>query len=507
MKLLECSSTSELTKRIIKSEPERTCNVILQNSDEILNIRPGAKVNTREVLDLLMETDTNSFVSMVTKLCNSRNENIMHCMAKENMIIFTKHLIEKIQKYNAPTAFSLMFSRNVDGNSPIMAMIQKNSGSVEEKNLILSIWNTCLDSESLKELSPNEQQQFQDTILSSNEQQETILDLCIQFKMHDLFIAISRSDCFDPEKIFYIFNDPSSTPLKKIFDEAFLKTVLLKYSSSQYSWGDFSRETQKIVLWHACKKDFNEVFQFIKESMPQHEFLEIIMIQDDDSNNSSMIAAKEASEMVLNSLLSTLAYSTDCDMKNEYIHLKNKSGDTLLKLIISHGETLSMHREVMIKAEREYHRIHDNLNGLTQCFKINIGPHFAIDKALRNEEKYFKQPTTWQKMKLWFIIFLVSVFPFALYLVDVGTDIFLVVEYDLKRNVSPTIQGCERLNDYLGNQCSVNNTVLKNLADIPSELSTEACFNYSLAFIIFPIISFFVEWHSYKKEELKTVGI
>ena len=63
-----------------------------------------------------------------------------------------------------------------------------------------------------------------------------------------------------------------------------------------------------------------------------------------------MMAAKEASDMVLMSLLSTLVYSTDdMDTKNEYLHHKNKSGDTLLNIIISHGDTLSMHREVMIK--------------------------------------------------------------------------------------------------------------------------------------------------------------
>ena len=84
--------------------------------------------------------------------------------------------------------------------------------------------------------------------------------------------------------------------------------------------------------------------------MPQEEFLKIIMLKDDDWNNSSMIAAKEASDMVLMSLLSSLVYSTDdMDTKHEYLHHKNKSGDTLLKIIISHGDTLSMHREVMIK--------------------------------------------------------------------------------------------------------------------------------------------------------------
>ena len=84
--------------------------------------------------------------------------------------------------------------------------------------------------------------------------------------------------------------------------------------------------------------------------MPLKDLLLIIMLTDDDGNNSSMIAAKVASDMVLMSLLSMMVYSTnDMKVKNEFIHHKNKSGDTLLNLIMSHGDTLSMHREVVIK--------------------------------------------------------------------------------------------------------------------------------------------------------------
>ena len=66
--------------------------------------------------------------------------------------------------------------------------------------------------------------------------------------------------------------------------------------------------------------------------MPQNDFLKIIMEQDYAGNNSLMIAAKAASDMILMSLLSTMVCSTD-DMKvnDEWIHHKNKSEDTLLK--------------------------------------------------------------------------------------------------------------------------------------------------------------------------------
>ena len=182
-------------------------------------------------------------------------------------------------------------------------------------------------------------------VLSPNEQKQTILHLCIQSNMFELFKMICNSKHVDSAKIFDILDDSKTTPLKQIFNEDFLVEVLSEHSEKK-----FCTETRKIVLWHICKKNFNEALHCIKESMPQEEFLKIIMLKDDELNNSSMMAAKEASDMVLMSLLSTLVYSTNkMEAKNEYIHHKNKSGDTLLKIIISHGDTLSMHREVMIK--------------------------------------------------------------------------------------------------------------------------------------------------------------
>ena len=184
---------------------------------------------------------------------------------------------------------------------------------------------------------------FDVDILSPNKQKQTILHLCIQSNMFEFCKMIYRSNYVF--NVFDIFNDPISTPLIQIFNEDFLTEVLIEHSKKE-----FCLETRKIVLWHICKQNFNNALHCIKESMPLEDFLVIIKLTDDDLNNSSMIAAKEASDMVLMSLLSTLVYSTNkMEDKDEFIHHKNKWGDTLLKIIISHGDTLSMHREVMIK--------------------------------------------------------------------------------------------------------------------------------------------------------------
>ena len=320
--------------------------MISEHPNSILSITTGIE----DVLILLMEVDQASFLKMAVELKSSEYGNIMHCVANQNMINFANDLIEKIQNhYGAQTVTNLMFLRNLlTENSPMMIMISKMSmmnrnWSTEDKDKIISIWSACFNDEVFEEMEKDVMTCID--ILSPNKQKQTILHLCIQSKMFELFSMICGSKYVDDTKIFNIFDDSNSTPLKQIFDEAFLKTVL-----SQHLERKFCLETQKIVLWHVCTNNFNEAFHFIKESMPQEDFLKIIMLEDDDSNNASMMAAKEASDMVLMSLLSLLVYATDdMTIKCKYLHHKNETGDTLLKLILLHGDTLSMHREVVIK--------------------------------------------------------------------------------------------------------------------------------------------------------------
>ena len=141
------------------------------------------------------------------------------------------------------------------------------------------------------------------------------------------------------------------------------------------------------------------------------------------------------------------------------------------------------------------------MDTLAQCFKSNIGPHFAIGKAIGQEKKYDEDLTTWQKFKIWSIIFLASIIPFTLYTVDVSTDSALVEKYYSEIDGS-RITSCESLINDLANNCSMDILKITNLADIPSDLSAEACFNYALAFMLFPIISFALEWYSDLKQNL-----
>ena len=141
------------------------------------------------------------------------------------------------------------------------------------------------------------------------------------------------------------------------------------------------------------------------------------------------------------------------------------------------------------------------MDTLAQCFKSNIGPHFAIGKAIGQEKKYHEDLTTFQKFKIWFIIFLASIPPFTLYTVDVSTDSALVEKYYSEID-GLRITSCESLNNDLANNCSMDILRLTNLADIPYDLSAVARFYYSLSFMLFPIISFALEWYSGRRQNL-----
>ena len=72
-------------ERIIKSQPiSNVFDVVSKHPALILNDRPG----TKDILYSLMEADPASFAEMAVNLKSSGGENIMHFMAKENLIDF-----------------------------------------------------------------------------------------------------------------------------------------------------------------------------------------------------------------------------------------------------------------------------------------------------------------------------------------------------------------------------------------------------------------------------------
>ena len=94
-----CPKTSELAKKMIESE---WLDVSIQ-PEILLNCRPGTEENLREVLSLFIKNHLREFIPMILGLKNSyNNENIMHCLAKNELLDIAKKLIETIKKNSDP---------------------------------------------------------------------------------------------------------------------------------------------------------------------------------------------------------------------------------------------------------------------------------------------------------------------------------------------------------------------------------------------------------------------
>ena len=105
------------------------------------------------------------------------------------------------------------------------------------------------------------------------------------------------------------------------------------------------------------------------------------------------------------------------------------------------------------------------MDTLAKCFKGNIGPHFAIDKAIGHEKKYFKKLSISAKLKIWFIVFLASLLPFTLYTFDVSTDGLLVDEYDTSKSLSKALLFAEHGENMLCTEIfsDIQNNFVRNM--------------------------------------------
>ena len=119
-----CPKTSELAKKMIESE---WLDVSIQ-PEILLSCRPGTEENLGEVLSLFITNHVKKFIPMILGLKDFKsNENIMHCLAKNELLDIAKKLIETIKKYSDPiNTIKLMFARDSrSGNSAMMVMMTR----------------------------------------------------------------------------------------------------------------------------------------------------------------------------------------------------------------------------------------------------------------------------------------------------------------------------------------------------------------------------------------------
>ena len=223
-----------------------------------------------------------------------------------------------------------------------------------------------------------------------------------------------------------------------------------------------------------------------------------------------MIAALKSNDKTLMSILSIIYGSNDLDLIGKFLHQKNKKEETILKIVIAHDSDLSIHCELLNKMEQDFHR-ECSIETLDQCLKNNIGPHRIAEMSIAKETDYKKSKNCWKKFLAVLVIMTDPMVKLAILKFDIGTDVWLTKEYSEQKDNHQFVDiECKKdaLMEDLG-ECSTNPSYVNDLIEIPSKLSTEAAFNYSVAFLLLPIISYLMEW-IYNKgpkylEELKSM--
>ena len=505
--------------------PNEFTQHILSNPDCLFNI--NTLRNLKIVLDRLKVESLPNHNKVITEAKNLRQENILHNLATKGWIQLADHLIELMEPTDAAR---LLTERRMAGKTPLELFIDKIQYNIStdintddlligNANLqgLLSEYEKVISKEDLVRyfkvwLEKIRNTEYEKKIISLLPSPKSILYLCGDAEQYDLFLEICKFvDSVDPAKLIPLMNS-EQTPLIAIKNQEFLKEIMDRYfitdlSPMQPGLG------RKIMLLHCCNHNFNEIFHFIKESMRHKDFMEMIRECDADGNNASMIAASKGAGNVLMSLLGIITYgSHDKELIDEYLHHKNKRGQTILKLVISQDAPMSLHRDFLIKAEKDFHCNVEggtalDLSSVVECFNKNIGPHFSIEKAINEERKLARIGYTNRAMP-YISAFAAFVFAFSKYTIDVGTDIYLVKGYYADYNKKgvfydealkvPNNSTCpnpfDAIREY--HTCSLNVTILNKFACLPWEDDLpEIRFNYSLTFILLPFISYMFEWY------------
>ena len=216
-----------------------------------------------------------------------------------------------------------------------------------------------------------------------------------------------------------------------------------------------------------------------------------------------MIAALNSNDTVLMSILSIVYGSNDSKesiFMDKFLHHKNDGNETIMKLVIAQGSDFSIHCDLLNKMERNFHRNHTDPSkqSLDLCLRNNIGPHKIAEESIQWEIDFNQPKTCWKRV----LIFLGWCIPFSMFNFDLITDVFLVDHYRLKMPEYNFVQiPCKMDEDkynpiksWNDSSCDFDSSIVEELIQYPSELSTIAAFNYSLLFLLFPLSSYLVEW-------------
>ena len=366
-----------------------------------------------------------------------------------------------------------------------------------------------------------------------------IFYMCSFFSQNRLFSAICASKRLSKNCIqdgIVQKNLDGRTALDLLTNEETVLEILkdFDHTANTLTWTD--REG-KNILHHYARKNFSLAIQQLIKKLPPVEVRDMILQKSTSSgNNVLMASAVHGGSKTLELLLFFVSYFEMLQVDDETIdmdqilHYANKQGNTLLSLVLQHKDSLQVPKTVLLGMEKTFHSTktpEENEEDLTCCFHENLNSSDDVLRAIQEVKRSNKKGTA-AIIWIWTQGFLKTfLLPVGIMTSDILFDVFLVREYSYTDQDCLTAQwiGCHSGPNQttFDTSCGPNTTRVPqgngagffcvpkqacnvlNVSDaiaadnlnifcIPLKLDAMPRFHYSLAFIIWPWICYFVEF-------------
>ena len=493
---------------LIKEYPRDVENAIAAEEHSIVFDMKEDKV----VLEILQTFSPNSWKAMYT---NGLKENTIHIFVQKMFIRSLNWVLNNEKEI----AEKLLFEPNAAGNLPIMTNLTKG-----DQDVAIEIW---------KNMEISKTTSLEGVLQLKNRKNESIFQLCASYDQNQLLLEMCTSETLTKECIMKALveqNPDGQTTLNMCRDETVLMTILKSIDISKLEIGKLDKKG-KNILHHMAQKDFSQVIKLLNEKLPDTQFKDMIL-QQSSSNKSNvlMTAAVFSSEKSLNMLLHIVSLLKSFEGKEtleKILHTKNEYNDNLLGLVLQHKDSLHISKHILLELEGKFH---SNTDDMEKCFHDNLTPSIEVLEAIQAVDRT-KPKSRCTVMSIRAKTFVTSFcIPVALMAVDIGFDVALVRVFKDADPVCLTTQweacgtttaACAPNTLYLGACNATRASAFSNITTacgsntrtwdwepsdvqsaspffcIPLKLALGPRFYYSLGFIIWPWVYYFIEfWQS-----------
>jgi hypothetical protein len=471
---------------------------------EIPQLTQESNVDEEIVIQILESRHQD--VSQYLNTANSETgDNLLHRFSRRG---FKHSLIILMRDYEIE---DLYFNENKAGDIPLMVAIENENllkDRMEDEsqnlhtlyspyldtNIVMEIWQNMVNSEHNVDING--------ILTHLNRNQKNIFHTCADNQTNDLLLAICNDPSIKPDAVDTAINQENAdkqTPLDCCSDEKTVLSVMGIISNFNTNHKDGKGNN---IIHIFGKKDFKLVIKTIFDMLSESEISKLLVETNQNGNNPLMSCVFKNSNATLNLLLCTLftlhVNEQNYELVGSILHDQNTSGSTLLSLILHFQQGKALSKSLALQMEKNYHTVTDNksmtMAKLTTCLRDNVEASVEVLHALEDVEKCYEENKFGMIMifiNLFITLFLV---PFLVMGFDVSFDIVVVKYYykEMTNGYNKTDSfDCTNLN---GSSIIAVQKRTEELLLIPEKLNATPRFYYSIGFLIFPWMFYFIEF-------------